>query len=509
MKPTSVCTMLMKNPYRPIVMLAVASCSWAHVTLGQDSGNAGTASGGQTSGAGETSGPFRTGASSGPGSSAKRSPFGYDSGDSGASQSPTMRKAADQAAETEVGSAGGGSRLESGDESDSNIVAPSFYGRGPQLITPGRGQFARPKFRYGGSVGVGYDDNPNQVSDVGVAGRMATPRNGSGFVWVNGHWDAQWIKPRNVFSINVEGGFNAYWDRAGDSTDFNARLGSLYVNKIDPRTQFTANVSLAYLAQPDYANFYASQTQVGGDYFTGSTKFDLSHRWTPHFSTATSVSVNLLQFMDSTQNALSNNFWDFIFGNEFRFNVSPRHTWVLEGRYSLQEYIDNTALNSQTALFLAGLDWQWTRRLSANFRAGAALRTFNNGGDNSSPYAEASLNYLASRHSSIVINGRYGYEQTNSTGDENLSYRLGILYQRAFTARIAGNLGFNFIHADFIPRAGAGSTSDVYDLNVGLQYRVDRHLSLGTRYSYTLQNTSSANQDFDRSRILFSGQYEY
>ena len=119
------------------------------------------------------------------------------------------------------------------------------------------------------------------------------------------------------------------------------------------------------------------------------------------------------------------------------------------------------------------------------------------------------MNYQLGRHSTLTLNGRYGYEQSTAAGDENLSYRFGLFYQQAFTSRFSGTAGFNFVHSDNTPRTGTKTTSDVYDLNLGLQYRLDRHFSLAARYSYTLQGTSTGSQNFDRNRILLSAQYEY
>jgi hypothetical protein len=358
------------------------------------------------------------------------------------------------------------------------------------------------------SAGLGYDDNPDSVPKSNLA-TVARPRNGSGFTWVNGHWDAQWLKPRTAFTATLEAGGDFYWDRPGNSSDFNARLGLMYVNRIDPRTQFSANASFAYLSQPDYSNLYASTSQAGSDYFSGSTKFDLSYKWAPHFSTTTSASVNLLKYVDTVAGNTSNSFWNFTFGNEFRFQSSPRYTWVIEGRYALDEYISRTGLNSQTAYVLAGLDWIASRHMTATFRAGESFRSFDAGGSSTAPYAEVSLNYQTGRHSSLSLNGRYGYDQSTTSGDENLSYRLGLVYQHAFTSRFSGNASFNFVHTDYNPRLGASTASDIYDLSLGCNYRIDRHFSLGARYSFTLQETSTGAQDFDRNRFLFSVQYEY
>lgn len=516
-------------------VIVLATCSWAGVTLAQDAaapagaaapepgspvpatdvpGNAASsaakgaakakdaATGAVDAAKPDKASPFRTGESS----RSKKSPFAYNTGDSGEPKKKAARKFTDpepQIEETSARILGGGD-----EDGGSRIVAPSFYGRGPQVITPGQGQYARPKYRFGVSVGIGYDDNPDQTPTRSLT-PLATPRSRSGFTYVNGHWDAQWLKPRTVFTVNLEAGGNFYWDRTRGGSDFNARLGMLYVNKIDQRTQFTANASFAFLSQPDYSNLYSSTSSVAGDYFTGSVKFDISHRWAPHFSTLTSASVNLLKYVDESTTGLSNSYWSFIFGNEFRFQSSPRLTWIAEARYGLDEYIDRSGLNSQTLYALGGVDWLASRHVTLTTRVGASFRSFDAGGTATAPYAEMSLNYQMGRHSTLTLNGRYGFEQSSSAGDQNLSYRLGLLYQQAFTSRFSGNAGFNFVHTDFDPRTGAKSQTDVFDVNVGLQYRIDRHFSLGARYSYTLQDSSSGFQTFDRNRIMLSASYEY
>ena len=527
----------LQQTWKPLALIMLAACSWSDVTFAQAPGAPGSpAPGGNTPapatdtpapvvpgatkdpakpGSDTTSpdttapkekpsSPFRTGESTRGITPAKKSPFAYDSSvsDSDAPQKP--RRITDRDADTEAPAATRGG----GDGTENRIIAPSFYGRGPQVVTPGQGEYARPKYRFGVSAGIGFDDNPDQIPNA-TLGVVARPRKGTGFVNVNGHWDAQWLKPRTVFTVNLEAGGDFYFDRPGNSTDANARLALLYVNKLTPRAQFTTNASFAYLSQPDYSNLYASSSIVGGDYFTASTKFDYSYRWSRVFQTLTSASVNLLKYVNDSPTKLSNSYWSFIFGNEFRFISSPRLTWVAEGRYEIDRYIKTSSLDSQTAYILGGMDWVVSRRMNATFRAGASLRSFDAGGSNTAPYTEVSVSYRTGRHSTLTLNGRYGFEQSSAAGDENLSYRLGLIYQQAFTSRLSGNVGFNFIHTNYNPRTGTKSTTDVYDMNLGLQYRIDRHFSLGARYSYTLQDTSTGLQNYDRNRVTLTGQYEY
>jgi hypothetical protein len=514
----------------PLAVVALAGCSWGNVTLAQDpvpaaspespdaapstvpaevkkAPDAGVDAPATTTTSGDAAkpkSPFRTGQSSRSGGTARKSKFGYDTGDTGETRTKPARKVTDGVPDTERPEVQPGG----GEGSETRFVAPSFYGRGQQVVTPGKGQYARPKFRYGISVGIGFDDNPDQVPSVSLT-TVARPRARTGFTSVNVHWDAQWLKPTTVFTVSAEGGGDFFWDRPGNGSDFNGRLSVLYIEKITPRTQFSANGSFAYLSQPDYSNLYASTSQTAGDYFTGSTKFDLNYRWSPLFSTTTSASVNLLKYVNETSLTPSNSYWSFVFGNEFRFKTSPRVTWVAEGRYGLDEYINNTGLNSQTAYVLGGVDWVASRYLTANFRAGATFRSYDVGGSSSAPYAEVAVNYLTGRHSTLSLNGRYGYEQAVSAGDENLAYRFGMVYQHAFTSRFSANASFNFVHTAYTPRTGTKTSTDVYDVGIGMQYRLDRHFSLGARYSYILQDSSTGLQNFDRNRFLLSAQYEF
>ena len=526
---------------RSFALVLLAGCSWAEVTLAQsgaDPANPAPGAGAPVP-ANETGSPVpanttgtgvpATGGTPAPGTggveqldgSKPKSPFRFGESEptepsrqrpglsrtrSGSSRTLKRPGLADQDQPAEEAAAK--PAADRGEQQPASFVAPGLYGQGQQILTPGQGRLAQPRFRYGLSVANGYDDNTFQSPNVNLAA-VAQPRQGTGFTTVSGHWDVQWAKPRTVFTLDVNAGATFYWNRDRHSEDYNNRLAMVIVHRIDQRTQVTANINFSYLSQPDYSNVYASQSAVGGDYITTSSKFDLLHRWGAHFSTNTSVALDLLYYTQGNSGGLSNSYLNYTFGNEFRFSSSPRLTWVLEGRYSLQDYFDNSALNSQTAFFLGGVDWIWSRRLTTTLRAGAALRSFDAGGSATDPYVELSARYQTSRRSSLNLSGRYGFEQQNFVGNRDLSYRLGLVYQHALTYRLSGDLGFNYVHTDSSPATGASSLTDTYDFNAGLQYRINRHFSLGARYFYTQLNSSTGLQDYDRNRFLFSADYDF
>ena len=530
---------------RRISLILLATCSWANVTFAQTGADPSSPVPGAPSeptppapiepvtnpgatSAGETVGKAKAAAEQAnpavePAAGAKpKSPFRFGESDN---NEPTVRRSGPSRPRSVSNSSRSLSRPgisetpvvedvaprmdpDRSEERGPGFVAPGLYGQGQQFLNPGEGRLAQPRFRYGISVASGYDDNTFQTPDKSVTG-VAQGREGSGFSTIGGHWDVQWAKPRTVFTLDVNLGATLYWNRSRDTTDFNNRLAMTFVHRIDPRNQFSANVNFGYLSQPDYANVYASQSTVGGDYITSSSKFDLLHRWGAHFSTNTSFAMDLLYYTQGSQNGLSNSYLNYTFGNEFRFSSSPRLTWVLEGRYGLQRYIDNSNLDSDTAFILGGVDWAWSRRLSTTMRAGAAIRSFSAGGSTTSPYMEATATYQTSRRSALSLNTRYGYEQQNFAGTEDIAFRIGMQYRHALSPKLSGDLGFNFIHLDSSPAVGTSTSTDTYDFNIGIDYRVSRQLSLGARYFYTQLNSSTGLQDYDRNRINLSANYEF
>jgi len=521
---------------RPLALVLLASCSWADVSLAQSGADPASptpspapsandpaptsppnTTGGtnpgtntpttpipdQNTGAKPPS-PFRFGESDTPDQTTQRPSLSRKSSGSRSSRKLNAPSLSDQTDDQTTPQAA----PDRNEVQPASFIAPGLYGQGQQVLTPGQGRLAQPRFRYGVSVANGYDDNTFQTPNVNLS-PTAQPKQGTGYTTVSGHWDVQWAKPRTVFTLDVNAGATFYWDRSTHSQDYNDRIALVLVHRFDPRTQFTANFSFSYLSQPDYSNLYASQSAVGGDYITTSAKFDLLHQWAPHFSTNTSFALDLLYYTQSTAGGLSNSYLNYTFGNEFRFSSNPHLTWVLEGRYSLQDYFNNSALNSETAYFLGGVDWILSRRLTTTVRVGAAVRSFDSGGSTADPYVEIAARYLTSRRSSLSLTGRYGFEPQNAVGDQNLSYRLNLAYQYALTYRLAGDLGFNYVHSDDKAASGSSSSSDTYDFNIGLQYRLNRHLSLGARYFYTQLNTSTGLQDYDRNRFMFSADYDF
>ena len=177
----------------------------------------------------------------------------------------------------------------------------------------------------------------------------------------------------------------------------------------------------------------------------------------------------------------------------------------------LVNYVSNP-LDSTTNFFLAGVEHSFNRRLQGQARGGVSFRSFDQGGSEVDPEFEGSLNYALGIQSSIGWTARYGVEQpTVQNAASQVTFRTGLQFRYAFTARISTAIGFDYQHNDNqggAPTGGsvnptAGSfASDAYDVSVGLRYQINRHFDadLGLQHSESVSGDSTQNY----SRNIYS-----
>lgn len=450
-----------------------------------------------------------------------------------------------------------------------SVTAPTFYGKPGQVFTPGQGRFARPRFRYSASTGIGFDDNtqqtpdrediedqvirqvipaqpevaviqteriligqrfvpnvgfvplfrnverrvvlrpavPEQVIETPIPGLDFAERNASIVSRLDLGMDVQWANAREVFTFDLNAGAEYYWNRDKDPLEFNGNLSTTYIRKFGPRAQFTGNLYLAYLSQPDYSQVnLVDAPGSGGSYFVGNLKLDLSYKWAARFSTVTSLSGNTIQYQG---NRSGSSYWEAALGNEFRYIQSRRTTWVAELRYSQLQYLEAATGAVDTLFLLLGSDWQMSRRFRTTLRLGEALRTFETGGKASSPYAEIGAVYQPTRRDQFSLNGRYGFEQTSNASDETVAARISAAYTRTFTPRFLGSLNANYVKSSTEFAGGISSESEIFDGSLLFQYTFSRKFSMNARYSYTFSKSSNGLNNYDRNRIFLTGQYEF
>ncbi len=454
----------------------------------------------------------------------------------------------------------------------SSFSVPGFYGRSSETLTVGIGRLARPRFRYTGSISIGFDDNifqtptksediPEQVVEVVVtpaepartelvpivekpapvkipairppprAQRFRTvvipakdavieevvvspaipaqKRQGSLVERANVGAEIQFASRRSLFTFDLGLTAENTHERPDDQPEYSGNVAFTFVYKVTPRLQFTANFDAAYLTQPDLTRINTPDRLGGGAYLNVNAKFDLSYRLTPRLTVDTSLSSSSLLYQDKLQEGA--NFTDTTLGLELRYLYTPRFTLIGEARYSSIAYETSSDRDSNTAFFLVGGDWRLSTRTSVTLRLGEALRTFEmTGKESSSPYFEGSLNYRLGPASVLAMNTRFGFEEPQDASSEVQAFRLGLNFTQFFSPRLRGSLGLTGIHRTTTNEAIELETSqDTFDMNMGFEYSFSRRWTFTGSYTLTLVLTSEGQSDYYRNRLFLGFEYEF
>lgn len=377
----------------------------------------------------------------------------------------------------------------------------------------GLGKFSSNPFHVSVTVRGGYDDNVDLSS--------VDPR-GSAFANVSLQLGYDFGSPRT--RINLTGGVSTtyYFDR-GDgqsnqsSEDFavNAWAGVSIIHKASPRLTLSANLSAAYLTRPGFDTFNNNLFIVdrrSQNYFQTTDKFTVAYTWAPRFATATSYTFSYIDYKDNTISFFEDRY-EHVFGNEFRFLLTPTTTLVGEYRFGLVDYVADNNRGSYSQFFLAGFDHSFSPRFNVSLRAGLEVRSFDDNPQlvfgniddtQTAPYVEATVNYSIAQNTTISWFNRYSLEQPNVPDAlARETYRTTLSLRHAFTSRISAALNVAYQH-DTNQQTGVVNSfnEDSFDLGLSARYAINRTWAIDAGYQHTeLFSPSSLFREFSRNQF--------
>jgi hypothetical protein len=292
---------------------------------------------------------------------------------------------------------------------------------------------------------------------------------------------------------------------SGDDYDTNFNVSFSLTHKATPRLTLSAVVYATYQQEPDFS-LALGLDRRSGNYFYTNDKFTVSYQWTPRFSTATSYTLGALHY-DNSAVGLFEDRIENTFGNEFRFLLWPTTTVVAEYRYEIVSY-DDISRDSTTHFVLAGFDHNFSPQLNMSFRGGAEFRSYETGGDLSSPYFEGTLNYNLGKNTSLGWTNRYAIEEPDVLlNPSRTTFRTGLTLKHDFTARITGSLAAYYAH-EVYDAVNAPSTispgfnEDSFDLALSVRYAITRYFAIQAGYDYTDVISGISSFEYSRNRIF-------
>lgn len=360
----------------------------------------------------------------------------------------------------------------------------------------GLGTYSAQPFLISLSVRGGFDDNVNTSS--------FNP-NESWFTNLGASVTYTFGDPRTRFDLAAGGGVTYYFDRIDSDYDTNFYLGFTLTHKASPRLTLSTTVYATYQQEPDFSLFLGLNRR-SGNYFYTRDKFTVTYLWTPRFSTASSYTLGVIRYDDSSVSVFEDRFENTV-GNEFRFLLYPTTTVVGEYRYQIVTF-DNIARDSMSHFVLAGFDQRFSPRLDSSVRGGIEFRNHEESGDSSSPYFEGTVNYALGKDSTVAWTARYAIEESDvAVNQSRTTFRTGLRSKHNFTSRISGTLGAYFQHDVYdainTPMVvGTGFDENSVDIAVGLRYAINRYFAVEAGYSHTEVLSDSVFRDYSRNRIF-------
>jgi len=352
-------------------------------------------------------------------------------------------------------------------------------------------------------VDVGYDDHVN-------GNNSTTSSSGQKSFFARENLVLTYVRPteRTQLILIGVGRFSQFFDLGTDDKNGNVTLS--LTHNFSRRLSFYASVYAAYETEPDFKSDVGPEN-VRADHFDTIDIFSVTYQWLPRVSMVTNFTFQRVKYADASIGMTSDRV-DNTFGETIRFSLTRRTNLVGDYRYQITDY-DTAPNDSNTHYLLAGIDHHLTEHLIVHARGGPSLRSLKNDGDSTSPYFEASLDYVRSNHS-LSWTTSYGFEApTEANASTRQTFRTGVVLTYNLTSRLTSTTGVFYHHDENQTSASSGAGSagsqDTLDLLLGFNYTINKRLAAHVNYSYTAQSSLGGVPGYSRNSYSAGLTYTY
>lgn len=374
--------------------------------------------------------------------------------------------------------------------------APTF--EGGSVVEPADRTQNLP-FRVSVNVRQGYDDNVFTTRTNRISSPYTTA--GLNILYSMG-------TPRTSLSttLNLSGSY--YWDRPGESFDWNPSLGIALNHSVSPRFNLSFSSNISYRSEPDFGETLGT-TRRSGNYFYTSNSLSGSYQWTPRFSTVTSYSFSGVLYDDSAIGDVDNQNQQTL-SQSFRYLVLPTTTAVIDYRLQFNTFQTND-ISSHSHFILGGIDHTFNPRLNFSARGGMEFREFDISSEVNSPYVTSNLSYSYGPFSSLNWWTRYGLQAPNVSGlRTETTFNTGLRWTHGFSPVFSVYMSGFFRHSN---KEGFGDIQgwreNAFDLEAGVRYSLNQHIILDAGYHFTTVTSDVQEREYDRNRYHIGMSYNF
>lgn len=328
----------------------------------------------------------------------------------------------------------------------------------------------------------------------------------------------------NIDSWYVQGGIGVMYTRPDQTTPFSFSLDSSVIHYIDgvprfddtfynnkatvnfehrfsERLKISNNFFATYGVEPNNAFGYGGSTTLwNGQYLYGYNNFNINYAWSPRFSTTTSYTIDGIGYEDSAIGNQEDRYMH-LFAQQFSYALNRQTSLTAEYRYRMTVFDKAPNKNFNSHFALAGVDHAWSERFSGSARAGAEFYDSDTA-NNTSPYAEAALNYAVARETLVRWFASLGFNGAELAAfSSRYGVNTGLQVNHNITKRLSVNAGATYAYSQFENPGAADVNEHSLFLSTGLGYNVLENLRLDAQYSFSTLQSDNILREFDRHRV--------
>lgn len=197
-----------------------------------------------------------------------------------------------------------------------------------------------------------------------------------------------------------------------------------------------------------------------------------------------------------------------------RWTVSPTTIGVVGYRYSITDYTSDDDIiagtpadsrDSTSHYAYVGADQTFNPNLTGSVRLGAQFVDYDSGGDDTSPYVDASLTYRYLPGSSFQLGARHQHSSTDVAARDQQATSIYASINHRITSNLTGTLYGRYQKSDFdntiVGGVGSGFTEDFQSLSAYLSYKLTEFVSLEGGYTYDHLDSDNPARSYERNRV--------
>jgi hypothetical protein len=321
------------------------------------------------------------------------------------------------------------------------------------------------------------------------------------------------VSEDTFFSADFHPTLDYFENRPGQRTVYSQSMDARVAHSFSQTNVLDVTDSYSYNQNPESI---LNGTPVNTDQTLQSNEFDGRYSFAPTEKLGLVLKARSAYY-DYTDAVLGGelNRFENLYGLEFDYTLLPDLKMAGEYRHQDIDYsTDGGDKDKHTDFLMAGFDYNVGPRLSASVRLGAEYRHRDGLGDETSPYAEASIKYDYAKGSFVSAGYTYSFEETSNPllfSDERTN-RMFVNVQHAFTPLIVGSASFDYEPATLDGLASQGQSDideDSTHAGVAVSYLPTKNWTVTASYDYDFVDSGISNRGLNRSRYGVSATVVY